>query len=320
MIWVAWRQQRTETLLAVVALALLAALLVPTGIDMASRYDHDGLSACAATASSSGGCEQAVRAFTARFDSLMSLIPWLNFLPGIIGIALAAPLLLELESGTYRLAWTQSITRRRWLAVKLGMTTLAGVVAALAMTALVTWWRTPLDHLQGRMENVFDFEGTVGIGYVLFALGLALAIGVVWRRAVPALIAGLAGYTVARIFVQNWLRERYETPLTITWPARSGFRTPKLEKAWILELRPSDRLGHAITPPDAALHACERVGGGQAVEIVDPSCLPAGLYNHAVYQPASRFWLFQGIETALFAGAGVALILFAAWWVHERAA
>ena len=46
-IWVAWRQQRTETLIAVVVLALLAALLVPTGLEMASRYDHDGLSACA---------------------------------------------------------------------------------------------------------------------------------------------------------------------------------------------------------------------------------------------------------------------------------
>ena len=53
---------------------------------------------------------------------------------------------------------------------------------------------------------------------------------------------------------------------------------------------------------------------------IDPSCLAkhgAG-YNHAVYQPASRFWLFQGIETALFGGVALALILFAAWWIHER--
>jgi hypothetical protein len=244
-IWVAWRQQRAETLIAVIVLALLAALFVPTGIEMASRYDHDGLSACAA-ATSSGGCERAIQVFTARFDSLMNLLPWLNLIPGVSGIALAAPLLLDLESGTYRLAWTQSITRRRWLAVRLGMTALAAVLAALAMTALVTWWRMPLDDLHGRFENVFDFEGTVVVGYVLFALGVSLAVGVVWRRTVPALIAGFAGYTVARVFVQNWLRQRYEAPMTITWPARSGFQTPKLDKAWILEMRPSDRLGHSI--------------------------------------------------------------------------
>ena len=54
--------------------------------------------------------------------------------------------------------------------------------------------------------------------------------------------------------------------------------------------------------------------------LVDPSCLArhgAG-YNHVVYHPANRFWLFQGMETALFGGAAVVLILFAAWWVHER--
>jgi hypothetical protein len=316
-IWVAWRQQRVETLIAVVMLALLAAVLVPTGIDMASRYDHDGLSACAA-AGSAGGCGEAIQAFSARFESIMNLLPWLNLIPGVIGIALAAPLLLELESGTYRLAWTQSITRRRWLAFKLGAAVLAAVLAALAMSALVTWWRMPLDHLQGRMETVFDFEGTVGIGYVLFALGLSLAIGVVWRRAVPALIAGFAGYMVARIFVQSWLRERYQTPLTVTWPARSGFEKPQIAKSWILEVRPSDRFGHAIAPPAIPLNTCQTVGGGKGVKVVDPSCLPADLYNHAIYQPASRFWLFQGIETALFAGIGVALIAFTAWWIHER--
>ena len=109
------------------------------------------------------------------------------------------PFILELENGTFRLAWTQSITRRRWLAGKLGITVAAALLAALAMTALTTWWRTPLDHLYGRMEtNVFDFEGIAGFGYVLFALGLSLAIGAVWRRTVPALIIGFAGYTVAR--------------------------------------------------------------------------------------------------------------------------
>ena len=132
MIWVAWRQQRTETLIAVAVLALLAVLFVPTGLEMASRYDDDGLAACSAAASDDA-CRQAIQAFSARFDSLMSLLPWLNLLPGVIGVALAAPLLLELESGTYRLAWTQSVTRRRWLAVKLGLTTLAAVLAALVM-------------------------------------------------------------------------------------------------------------------------------------------------------------------------------------------
>jgi hypothetical protein len=317
-IWVAWRQQRTETLIVVAVLALLAAALVPSGLDMASRYDHDGLAACAA-AGDAGNCGRAIQIFTQRFDGLMNQLPWLNLIPGIFGIALAAPLVLELESGTDRLAWTQSITRRRWLAFKLGLTTLAALLAALAMTALVTWWRGPLDHLHGRMENVFDFEGTVGIGYVLFALGLTLAIGVVWRRTVPALIAGFAGYVVARIFVMSWLRERYETPLSSTWPARSGTQPAKLDGAWVIDMRPSDRSGHALAAPGNPIGQCAR-GAGKGIRVIDPSCLPDNLYNHAVYQPASRFWLFQGIETAIFGGVAFALIAFAAWWIHERIA
>ena len=39
---------------------------------------------------------------------------------------------------------------------------------------------------------------------------------------------------------------------------------------------------------------------------------------HAVYHPASQFWALQGIETALFAGTGLGLLAFAAWWTRTR--
>jgi hypothetical protein len=320
MTWVTWRQQRTEGLIAAAVLALLVALLVPTGLHMASVYDHDGLASC--VHANSPDCQQVIGGFINQFEhGVGGLLPWLNLVPGIIGVLLAAPFVLELESGTYRLAWTQSITRRRWIASKLGITVLAAVVSALAMTALLTWWRSPLDHVQGRMtQSVFDFEGTVGIGYVLFALGLALAIGVVWRRTVPAVILAFGGYVVLRVFVQNWLRERYEAPLTATWSMTRGFVGPNMSKDWILREEPSDKYGHPVSMSFGVLRSCGSAVKG-TVKLIDPSCLArAGSgYNHAVYQPASRFWAFQGIETALFGGLGVALILFAAWWVHERA-
>ena len=185
----------------------------------------------------------------------------------------------------------------------------------------MTWWRGPLDHLHGRMEtNVFDFEGIVGFGYVLFALGLALAVGAVWRRTVPALIVGFAGYTAARIFVQGWLRERYEAPLTSVAPqAARPART--CTRAWVLvgACQATERATSSQNPastPSSRVHARSTA----TTRSLSPSCLvPHGAgYNHAVYQPASRFWLFQGIETALFGATALALILFAAWWVHER--
>jgi hypothetical protein len=41
---------------------------------------------------------------------------------------------------------------------------------------------------------------------------------------------------------------------------------------------------------------------------------------HAVYEPASKFWTMQAVETGLFGAAALALIAFAAWWARRRAA
>src|SRR5262249_58639575 len=120
----------------------LAAVLAPTGIDRAHVYHRAGLGACLGP-TSSPACAQAIDAFGSRFDSLGSLVAWFTLIPGLVGVLLAAPFVLELEEGTYRLAWTQSITRRRWIVTKLGLAVATAVLVALAVTLLMTWWRTP---------------------------------------------------------------------------------------------------------------------------------------------------------------------------------
>jgi hypothetical protein len=315
--WVGWRLQRTETLVAFGILALLAAFLVPTGLHMASVYDHNGLATCIGNNTST--CSNAVESFTGRFQRLADVLGWVNLIPGLIGVLLAAPLLLDLENGTYRLAWTQSITRRRWLAGKLGLSIAAALLAALAIVVLMTWWRAPFDHLHGRMDRIaFDLEGTAPFGYILFALGLTLAVGVLTRRTVPALIVGFAGYVVAHLAIEGWVRQHYRPPLTATWPAKQD--GPDLSHAWLLFERPSDKLGHplhfSLALRDCISPTLRRIGA------IDYACLAhkgAG-YTHAVFQPAGRFWEFQAIETALFGGVAILLILFAAWWIHNRVA
>jgi|tagenome__1003787_1003787.scaffolds.fasta_scaffold20678314_2 hypothetical protein len=307
MIWVGWRQQRTETLIAAALLAALAAVLVPTGLTIASAF-HDGrLAACIGhTEEGAGACGAAVQAFGARFANLSALLAWATVVPGIVGILLAAPFVLQLEQRTHRLDWTQSITRDRWIAGKLGLAIVTALAAALVFTLMITWWRAPFVRLQGRMGNsIYDSEGTVVAGYALFALGLALAVGAVWRRAVPALMVAFAGYFAARLFVDTWLRQRLVSPLTATFSAKG--RGPDLSRAWVLSEHPVDRHGHAIEfigcPRDAG--AC-RVNGTTD-------------YVQAIYHPASHFWPLQLVETGLFAGAALALIAFAAWWTHRHA-
>ena len=312
MIWLTWRQQRTETLIAVVVLALAAAVLVPVGLHMTSVYDNEGLASCAA--GMGGRCGAEVSSFDSRFEHLGGLISWFNLLPGLLGILLAAPFVLELEHGTFRLAWTQSVPRRRWLATKLGLIVAGAVVAALALTALMTWWRGPLDHLHGRLEtNVFDFEGVVPIAYTLFAVALVIAVGALLRRTVLAIGLGFVGYLALRLVVQTWVRQNYVAPVRKVWPF--GQPGPAgIDTAWMLQSGPSDRYGHPLPNADLIVATCAR---GSKASMA--ACAGAHrLYNLAVFQPASRFWLFQGIETAIFGGLAAALLALAVVWVYKR--
>ena len=312
MIWLGWRQQRTETLIAAGLLVFVAAVLIPVGIDMAHVYSHDGLSHCLGF-SSSRVCGAAVGSFQQRFDRYTSLVGWFNLVPGLFGVALAAPFVLELERGTHRLAWTQSITRRRWVVTKLALAVGSTLVAAALLLVIYLWWREPLVRIDGRMENgAFDSQGTVVLAYALFALGLALAIGALWRRAIPAVMVSFVAYFVARIFVDTWLRQRLITPRSLTFPAGSG-QPRAMFHAWVISEGPSDAHGRSLALP---FGACIRAGKAVANQ---KQCLALGGGDvHAFFEPASRFWALQGIETALFGGVALALIAFAGWWTLHR--
>lgn len=314
MIWLSWRQQRLESVMTVGLLVLVTALLVPLGLHMASAYTGSGAAACVAhTAGSGPGCGGIVDDFLHRFEHAGPIVPWLNFLPGLFGILFAAPLVLELEHGTFRLSWTQSMTRGRWLGVKLAMIYGSALLATLALTLLVTWWRQPLDSVQGRMNpNVFDFEGIVPYAYTVFAVSLGLALGVFTRRTIVATGGALLGYLALRVGIQGWVREHYLSPIKLVW--RPGTPGPtNLERAWSIVSGPSDAHGHPI--------AVERViaSCGNAPKQQLGRCLSSHhIFNIAVYQPASRFWLFQGIEAALFTGLAATLLLAAVWWLRHR--
>lgn len=92
--------------------------------------------------------------FDARCSTIIGVTGWFAFLPVVIAVIFAAPFVLELERGTYRLAWTQSITRRRWLAAKLTIALGGAGLAAAITAALLTWWRRPIE------PGAFQLEGS----------------------------------------------------------------------------------------------------------------------------------------------------------------
>jgi hypothetical protein len=309
--WVSWRLQRTETLIAVGILALLAALLIPTGIQMANAYHQDGLAACLSINPAKPVlCGNELGNFQQRFQALTTLANWFTLVPGLVGVLLAAPFIMDMENGTYRLAWTQSITRGRWLLGKLGLPVAAAVLAAGALILLFTWWRAPNVHINGRLDTGnYDTTGTVAIGYTLFALALALALGAIWRRAAASLTVAFVGYFAVRIVVDYWLRDQLVAPLKATY--RGAQQPSFLYNAHVLSMNGTVH-GHQFSAAGG--------GGflGGHVQVAAPG-IGHALF-HVVYQPESHFWPLQLTETGLFVGLAAILILFAAWWTKQRTA
>jgi hypothetical protein len=285
-IWLAWRQQRTETVIAALLLALVVALLVPTGLHMASVYESDGIAAC--LADSSGNCRQELDAFVGRWDRLVSFVGWLNLVPALVGALLAAPFVLDFERGTFRLAWTQSVTRGRWLALRLALIVAAVLAVSALFTLLMTWWRNPLDDVNGRFSDGFDLEGVMPSAYALFAAALVISLGVVLRRTAAAIGLALVTFLAVRIVIGNWARPNYQSPIEET---RRGDFGADLHGAWIFNQ------GGEF-----------RVGDGELI----------GVFSRATYHPESRFWLFQAIEAGIFATLTLALLAFAVWWIRKR--
>jgi ABC-type transport system involved in multi-copper enzyme maturation permease subunit len=139
MTWLVWRQHRGEALIAAIGLGILAAVLIITGIQIAVSYQALGVAACV-TYPERANCNEIVRGFAEPYGFLTSALPWLKLLPAFVAILVGAPLVArEFEHGSHRLVWTQSVTRWRWLAAKIGFVLLGCLLLSAVLTALLTW-------------------------------------------------------------------------------------------------------------------------------------------------------------------------------------
>jgi hypothetical protein len=218
------------------------------------------------------------------------------------------------------LAWTQSITRRRWLGTKLAIFLVATTAIGMAFSLLLGWWFHPFAQLNfgggySRMDqDSFDFQGVVPVAYSLFAFAAGTAAGVIIRRVLPAMAITFAVYLPLRLWVQS-LRAHFATPLQIKYEAFSTSPRAGLGD-WIIQSRIVSASGRTVSD-QTVLATCGIGPSAQKQDVFH--CLAAHGYQQLdVYQPASRFWAFQGIETAIFACLAVLLLGLAFYWVTNR--
>lgn len=311
MTWLAWRQHRTEFIgLAILVLALTI-FVVGTGLPM--RGFEGGLACLGQYAAPTCGGQGD---FNRAFGWLAGIVAWFNLIPLLIGIFIGGPLLgREFERGTHRLVWTQSVTRARWITVKLATVALLSIAVGAAIAGLMTWWRQPFDIVDSPFTGSgFDLEGLMPGAYVLFALGLGCASGALLRKVLPAMAATLPAFLAVRLPVEFWLRPHYLPPITAI-VSGSGAGAPA--GAWVIDNGLIDSAGHPVYAAQAT-QLCGDPAIGALLKSAD-ACLHAhGIFERVVYQPLDRFWTFQYIEAGLYLALSLALLAFTVFWVRRR--
>jgi hypothetical protein len=328
-IWFTWRQVRTQTWIVAAILAALGALLVITGRSVNHAYETL-VGACASN------CGPAIDSFLREATTGLNgtayglAVPVLYGLPAVIGVFWGAPLLArELETGTYRMAWNQSITRTRWLAVKLAVVGVATVAAAGLLSWLVSAWATKVDLVNADRVTPQEFaiRGVVPIGYALFAFTLGVTVGMLIRRAVPAMAATLGVYFVAAFSVGEWIRANLVTPVETAVPLNteriqwimigsdnnltvSAF--PDAE-GWILSANTVTAAGQ----PFSAAPGTHECGDGTTFETCVNWLESQNLQQALSYHPDSHFWPLQFVEAGIFVGVAALLTGFCFWWVRR---
>jgi hypothetical protein len=322
MTWVTWRQYRYQGALAAALLAVLAVLLLITGLHAAWVW-HSALAGCA----KHGSCASLPGSdLSLSNPTIAALVVATSAVPLLPGLFWGAPMVAsELETGTNQFAWTQSITRRHWLAVRTGWLLLAAAVLAGAVSALVTWWSGPDNALTADafQANRFDIIDIVPVGYAIFAMALGICAGALLRRTLPALAVTLAGFAALRMLTSQWLRLHYMTPVTVYYKLTAPF-VPAGSYLGVSQGIVGANGKPLTAGPNSYVYngapipaGCMRFTGSPNPGAVVPCLSAHGYRGYVTYQPASRFWAFQGIETGIFVVLA-AVLLGVTFWVLKR--
>ena len=319
MIWLTWRQFRAQAIVAALAFVGLGLVLGYTGPHLVHLYHASGITTCQATPN--GDCGPLIDDFTSHYPLLHSLGALIILIPGVIGVFWGAPLLArELETGTHRVAWTQSVTRTRWLTTKVVMLGVVSVVTTAAFSVIIALWSSPLDRVSGNRfsPGTFSQRGIVPLAYATFAFALGVAAGALIRRMLPAMAATLGGVAAVRFVIQQWIRPHFAAAQHLTGPLFGADAAVK-SGTWIVTSRAVNAAGKTVAFRRDTLRSLCRLPEGEFQRSALQACAQRlGIHRILTVQPANRYWPFQIWETAVFVLLAAGLITFAFWWTLSR--
>ena len=325
MAWVIWRQHRFALTGAAALLIAVAVCLCIFGL----RLHQDHAAAIACHPASSLACSAPITSFNGTGGFLANGFI-LQVVPALIGAFVGAPVLArELETGTFRYAWTQGFGRWRWTLAKLVALALTVAVAAGAISLLIFWYYQPyfatgnqslsLTDYTPLAPCLFDVRGIAFAAWTLIAFAIGGLAGMIIRRVIPAIIATLVVYTGLALLAGNFLRQHYLRPLATT-----ELTVP--DSAWIMSQQWLTERGRPVSQSMLS-QVLQKAGSQLAGKGGVPKSVSAWQYlvQHGytqltTYQPASRFWPFQWIEGGWLLALSALFIAVSVYMVRRRAA
>jgi hypothetical protein len=319
MAWVTWRQHRVALAGVAALLGALTLWLLITGLQL--HHAYGAVRAC--RPASSYTCGSTLGDFENSYDATGNLIAgFLQAVPALVGAFVGAPLLArELETGTFRYAFTLGFERWRWALAKLVALAFVVTAASGMFSVLFSWYYQPF-FAEGTASPVaplvFDLRGVTFAAWTLVAFAIGALAGMLIRRVVPAIVATLAIYAGTALGAAGLLRPHYLPAVvtrTLTSPPPSAWL---LAKWWTKD----GKFAFSGYPPQIVQHRdCPPSlfgAGGPSLGQVMHCFAQHGYAQWVSYQPASRFWPFQWVEGGWLVGLAVLLVAATVWLVRRR--
>ncbi len=328
--WVTWRQHRAALAGTAALLGGLSLWMLINGLLVRSAMNSLGLGSCHPITASRCATQLQTFAGEGYPGTANTFTGVLQAVPALIGVFVGGPLLArELETGTFRFAWTQGCGRLRWITAKLVPLAILVTAGAAGMSLVTSWYSQPFSAagLTGVFRpTLFDLRGVGFGGWTLAAFAIAAFAGVVIRRTGPAMAAAAGAWAGLFAVTTLYLRAHYQAPLT--GKASAGLGGSGVP--WTLNHWMTGPGGHVVSQPGtviaqglAALARQGKLGRGAAygpTPAIQHWLAQHGYVTWVSYQPASRFWHFQLIEGGWLLALSVILVAATIWLVHRRSA
>ena len=317
---VTWRQHRFALGGVAALLGALAVYLWIAGLHLHHAYAV----ATACHPASSVACLNTILDFNSTYSPTAETIASLLLaVPALIGAFTGAPVLArELETGTFRYAWTQGFGRWRWTLAKLVPLAIAVAAAAGVFSLLFSWYFQPL-FADGAFipldSKLFELRGVAFAAWTLAAFAIGALAGMLIRRVVTALAATLAVYTGLALAAGLYLREHYLTPLLVKNADTPGSAWT-ISQWWTKGGKPVSQDALSQFLQQGAPQLAGKGGIPQDDPTVNQYLAQHGYTLWTSYQPGSRFWPFQWIEGGWLLALSALLIAATVWLVRRRAA